>query len=42
MICSHRQKWYERQASAYARDYFGADWNNIIDIETKHHPTYGF
>ena len=41
-IKSHRLSWFERQASAYARDYFGADWNNIIDIETKHHPTYGF
>ena len=41
-IRSHRLSWFEREASAYARDYFGTDWNNIIDIETKHHPTYGF
>ncbi|MBO7567277.1 MAG: RHS repeat-associated core domain-containing protein, partial [Bacteroidales bacterium] len=41
-IMSHKLSWFEREASAYARDYFGKDWKNIIDIETKHHPTYGF
>jgi RHS repeat-associated protein len=41
-IKSHRLSWFERQASAYARDYFGDDWYNIPEIEEKYHPTYGF
>ena len=36
----HKNQWYEREASAYARRYFGEDvWTYNIEIE---HPTNGF
>ena len=36
----HKYKWYEREASAYARRYFGDD---VWKKGTKdYHPTYGF
>ncbi|MBQ3636703.1 MAG: VCBS repeat-containing protein [Bacteroidales bacterium] len=36
----HSEKWYEREASAYARRYFGDDvWTSGI---IKYHPSWGF
>ena len=36
----HKNQWYEREASAYARRYFGEEvWNDDIK---RHHPSYGF
>ena len=36
---THCVKWFEREASRYAKDYFGSDWNNIANID-YYHPTY--
>ena len=36
----HKNQWYEREASAYARRYFGEEvWNEKIK---ESHPSYGF
>lgn len=34
---SHRERWFEREASAYSRDYFGNYWSIYST-----YPTYGF
>ena len=36
---THCAKWFEMEASTYAKNYFGADWNNIPNINF-YHPTY--
>lgn len=33
----HRERWFEREASAYGRDYFGNYWTTYST-----YPTYGF
>ncbi len=36
---THVAKWFEKEASTYAKYYFGSDWNNIANIN-YYHPTY--
>ena len=36
----HKNQWYEREASAYARRYFGDDVWMLYAKDS--HPTYGF